>query len=118
MLFKTSSDTEVLLRLYEREGIGCVEKLNGMFAFAVFDRDKQLFEAGRDPFGIKPFYYMCLPDGRMLFASEIKAFWAHPDAVPEVDEEGIREYLTFQFCINGKTLFKNAKSLGPGCAMS
>ncbi len=116
--FKTFSDTEVLLRLYELEGIESVKKLNGMFAFAVYDKGKRLFEAARDPFGIKPFYYMLLPNGDMMFASEIKAFWVNSEAIPLVNEEALREYLTFQFCLNGKTLFKNINSLEPGSTIS
>ena len=76
--FSTFSDTEVLLRMYQRYGSECLRKLNGMFAFAIYDENKKRFFAARDHFGIKPFYYVTLPDGSIVFASEIKALFHHP----------------------------------------
>jgi asparagine synthase (glutamine-hydrolysing) len=111
--FNTFSDTEVLLRLYEYYGFDCVNKLNGMFAFAVYDNRQQLFFAARDHFGVKPFYYVQLPDGSMIFASEIKALLQHPMVSAELAPESFYEYLTFQFCLGEKTLFKNIKKLEP-----
>jgi asparagine synthase (glutamine-hydrolysing) len=96
----------------------CVDRLNGMLAFAVYDRERQVFEACRNPFGIKPFYFLFLGNGDMLFASEIKALWVHPQAVSQVEYESLREYLSFQFCLNGKTLFKHVRCLEPGSILS
>ncbi len=112
--FKTFSDTEVLLKLYEIEGEKCVHFLNGMFAFAIFDERKNICFAARDHFGIKPFYYSFLQDKSMVFASEIKALIKHPSLITEVNDDAINEYLTFQFCINDKTLFKSINKLEPG----
>lgn len=115
--FKTFSDTEVLLKLYEIEGEQCIKKLNGMFAFAIFDERENSFFAARDHFGIKPFYYTFLKNRGIVFASEIKSILAHPEVKAEVDSHAKQEYLTFQFCLKNKTLFKNIFKLEPGCSM-
>jgi len=112
--FRTSSDTEVLLKLIAHEGLDAVKKLNGMFAFALFDRKNKTLLAARDPFGIKPFYYTKTPKGNFLFASEIKALLCHPKVTARVCREALQEYLTFQFCLKNKTLFKNIFKLEPG----
>lgn len=111
--FRTFSDTEVLLKLYELYGFDCIDKLIGMFAFAIYDSRNNCFFAARDHFGIKPFYYTEIPDGSIIFASEIKAFFQHPVIVPELAQNAMNEYLTFQFCLGEKTLFKNIKKLEP-----
>ena len=116
--FKTFSDTEVLLRLYQLEGLDCISKLNGMFAFAVYDHGREIFFAARDHFGIKPFYYSRLKDGSIVFASEIKALLKFPDIVGELDNDSFNQYLTFQFCLKDRTLFKGIKKLEPGQMMT
>ncbi len=115
--FRSSSDTEVLLKLYEEEKEACVHRLNGMFAFAIWDRKHRTLFAARDRFGIKPFYYIAL-DKTFLFASEIKAFFETGSFRPELDQDGLADYLTFQLCLGGKTLFKNVKKLMPGHCLS
>ncbi len=111
--FRSKSDTEVVLHLYEEEGPACVRRLNGMFAFAVWDdRERTLF-AARDRFGIKPFYYSY--DGKSFaFASEIKAIFEGGTLRPELNPTGIKDYLTFQFCLGDKTLFRGVHKLLPG----
>jgi len=111
--FKTFSDTEVLLKLYEEYGQNCLEHLNGMFAFAIYDARQNLFWAARDHFGMKPFYYFLLSDGSLVFASEIKALFRHPKIKPGLDHISLNQYLTFQFCLNSRTLFKDVKKLEP-----
>ena len=111
--FHTFSDTEVILRAYENFGIDCLGKLNGMFAFAIYDERKQMLFAARDHFGIKPFYYSLLDDGSILFASEIKALFSHPQIIPRLNASALNEYLTFQFCLGENTLFADIKSLEP-----
>ena len=111
--FKTSSDTEVLLRLYEKYKSDAVLKLNGMFSFAVVDEKTSNFFAARDQFGIKPFYYYVLRDGSIIFASEIKAILCHPEVKRSLNYEALQEYLTFQFCLSDKTLFEGVKKLLP-----
>ena len=111
-LFKTHSDTEVILHAYHKWGVDCLSQFRGMFAFALWDDANATLLCARDPFGIKPLYY-CVVNGRLYFASEVKALLPF---VPEIstDLEGLKDYLTFQFCLDGKTLFGGIKELQPG----
>jgi asparagine synthase (glutamine-hydrolysing) len=88
--FRTRSDTEVVLRSYLQWGADCVTRLNGMFAFAIWDGRRQELLLARDRLGVKPLYYAPLPDG-VLFGSEPKAILAHPDFRAEIDAEGLAE---------------------------
>jgi asparagine synthase (glutamine-hydrolysing) len=110
--FRTTSDTEVILEAYRRWGHGCLDHLRGMFAFALWDPDDGSLFCARDRFGMKPFYY-AIVDGRLYFASEAKALLPFLPKV-ETDLEGLRDYLTFQFCLDGKTLFAGIRELPPG----
>jgi asparagine synthase (glutamine-hydrolysing) len=110
--FRSHTDTEVILHLYEQHGPACVERLNGMFSFAIWDTKERTLFASRDRLGIKPFYYSLTPT-QFLFASEIKALVAHPIAV-ESNPPAIADYLTFQFCLGDKTLFRGVNKLLPG----
>lgn len=112
--FKSTGDTEVLLCAYAQWGEKCLNRINGMYAFAVYDaKDKQLFCA-RDRYGIKPFYY-ALVNGVFLFASEQKAIYEHPSFKHEMDYDGLVEYFTFQNILSNRTLEKQIKTLPPGC---
>jgi asparagine synthase (glutamine-hydrolysing) len=111
--FGTFSDTEVLFQLLIREGADAVRRLNGMYAFVFHDRRDNEWIAARDPFGIKPFYFATLPQ-EFVFASEIKALLVHPDIRPQRDEQGLQQYLTFQFCLEDRTLFAGIRKLKPG----
>ena len=109
--FTTSSDTEVILASYRTWGADCVNHLRGMFAFVIWnERDRTLFCA-RDRFGIKPFYYM-IQDDVFYFASEVKALLPFVHRI-ETDLDGFKDYLTFQLCLAGKTLFKGIRELLP-----
>ena len=111
--FRSRSDTEVLLNLFIEEDKNCLKKLNGMFAFAIWDTQERKILLARDRLGIKPLYWY--RDGKtFLFASEIKALFQSPDVKAELDQEGLQDYLTFQFCLGGKTLFKNIYEVAPG----
>jgi asparagine synthase (glutamine-hydrolysing) len=111
--FRSRSDTEVLLRLYGDEGPACLTRLIGMFAFAVWDaRERRLFLA-RDHFGIKPLYYASTPE-TFAFASEIKALLVPGLVRGELDREGLADYLTFQFTLGAKTMFRGVRTLPPG----
>jgi len=110
--FRSSSDTEVILHLYESEGEHCVTHLNGMFAFAIWDRVEQTLFAARDRLGVKPFYF-AQAGGTLLFASEIKALLTTPHLRAEMDPQALTDYLTFQLCLGTKTLFKGIHSLEP-----
>lgn len=109
--FRTNCDTEVLLEGYRYFGRDIVNRLRGMFAFAIWDTETKSLFGARDMFGIKPFYYTILEDGNLLFGSEIKSFIEHPDFVMEVNENALRPYLTFQYSADSETFFKNVYKL-------
>jgi len=109
--FKTTSDTEVILRAYEKWGEECVERLRGMFAFAIWDEKESRLFCARDRFGIKPFYFTKNKEG-FFFASEIKALLPFVTNIA-TNLNGLKDYLAFQFTLGDKTLFKNIKQLLP-----
>lgn len=115
--FRTNSDTEVLLQMLIRKREKVFDQLNGMFAFAFLDVETGEWILARDHFGIKPLYYTEALNGQILFASEIKALLAHPQVQAAVNPEGLNQYHTFQFCLNGGTLFKGVHKLDPGHAL-
>jgi asparagine synthase (glutamine-hydrolysing) len=110
--FSTTSDTEVILEAHRRWGSEAVSRLRGMFAYALWDESRDELFIARDRFGIKPFYYAVV-GGTLHFASEAKALLPFLDQV-ETDLEGLKDYLAFQFCMDGKTLFKGIRELPPG----
>ena len=114
--FGTTSDTEVILQAYRRWGAACLDHLYGMFAFALWDNENQKLFCARDRFGIKPFYYT-VAEGVFYFASEAKALLPFVNEVA-TDLEGFKDYLTFQFCLAGKTLFKDISELPPGTMLT
>jgi asparagine synthase (glutamine-hydrolysing) len=115
--YHSLTDTETIVHLYEEHGIECLERLDGMFALAIWDaRRKRLFLA-RDRLGVKPLYYARLAGG-FLFGSEIKAILAHPAVPREVDEEAFAEYLTFGFAPPPRTLFRGIGKLAAGEQMT
>ena len=108
--FRSQTDTEVVLHAYARWGSACVDKLTGMYAFAIWDqRERQLFLA-RDRLGIKPLYYTTI-DGTFLFSSEFKTFHCHPEFKREVDEDGLLSLLQFLWIPDPRTIFKGVQSL-------
>lgn len=113
--FRSHTDTEAIVHLYEQEGPDCVKRLNGMFAFAICDLRSEmpaLFVA-RDHFGIKPFYYF--QDGeRFAFASEIKALLQVPEIKAELDPQALHQYLTFLWVPDPKTMFRGIRKLPAG----
>jgi len=112
--FRSQSDTEVLLHAYDHWREKVLERLNGMFAFAVWDhRSRELFLA-RDRYGIKPLYYTRTA-GQFLFASEVKAFRAHPAFHVTLDKPALLEYFTFQNFFTDRTLFAGVHLLPAGC---
>jgi asparagine synthase (glutamine-hydrolysing) len=115
--FFSNSDTEVILRLFMEEGPDAVTKLNGMFAIVIWDKVERTLFAARDRLGIKPFYYY-QDNSSFAFASEIKALFKSGLVNPELNPDGLAEYLTFQFCLQEKTLFRNIRKLEPGCWMT
>jgi asparagine synthase (glutamine-hydrolysing) len=114
--FRTTSDTECILAAYEKYGDACVERLRGMFAFAIWDERRRRLFCVRDRFGIKPFYYIALGN-LLVFASEAKALLPF---LPEIatDTAALAEYLTLQYTLGDTTLFRGVKQLMPGHALS
>lgn len=110
--FHTKSDTETILASYKAHGKDCVLDLRGMFAFALFDEQKNELFCARDRIGIKPFYFT-VQKSVFYFASETKTLLPFIDDL-EVDEEAFSEYLTFQYTLSNKTLFKGIHQLEPG----
>ena len=112
----TQSDTEVLLRLYEREGLAFVRRLNGMFAIAIDDAREDALLLVRDRIGVKPLY-VAQQGGRVLFASEIKALLHAMPAQPDLDLEAIHHYLSFNYIPAPWTVWQGIRHVMPGCWM-
>lgn len=110
--FKTQSDTEVILHLYEEEGIQCVRALNGIFAFAIWDSNNQSLFLARDHMGVKPLYY-AVTEEAFIFASEIKSIVNSGYLEPRCRDEGVFEYFMFRQVAGEHTLFREVKSLLP-----
>ena len=116
-VFKTQSDTEVILHAYEEYGDTCVHHLRGMFAFAIWDETAKRLFLARDRVGIKPLYYYW--DGKIfLFASELKALLQHPIVEREIDPLALDDYLTYLYIPAPKTIFKGIRKLLPGYTLS
>lgn len=112
--FRSRTDTEVLLYAYAQWGAEVLSRLNGMFAFAIWDARTQRLFLARDRYGIKPLYY-ARANNAFLFGSEVKALRVHPDYTDGIDLEGLVEYFTFQNFFTDRTLFKDARLLPAGC---
>ena len=111
--YRTHSDTETIVHLYEEYGRDCVKHLRGMFAFVIWDRRRRILFAARDRLGIKPFYYRW--DGKaFLFGSEIKAILAYPGVAAEFDRGTLAEYLAFGYITGEETMFSGIRKLMPG----
>ncbi|MEG2369433.1 MAG: asparagine synthase (glutamine-hydrolyzing), partial [Raoultibacter sp.] len=115
--FQTNSDTEVLLVSYIAWGEALLDRIRGMFAFAILDRKKEELFCARDFFGIKPFYYTQAQE-HFIFASEIKSILAHPAVGREVNPEALEQYLSFQYSVLPETFFKGIYKLAPGHCMT
>ncbi len=111
--FSTTSDTEVLLLSYIVWGEEMLNRLRGMFAFAIWDSEAQELFCARDFFGIKPFYYAENADGHFIFASEAKSILEHPAYTKELNHRALEDYLVFQFPANEETFFKGIYKLAP-----
>ncbi len=110
--FSTDCDTEVVMRAHDRWGVESLERLRGMFSYAIWDEQTGELVCARDRFGIKPFYYAVVDDV-FYFASEAKALMPILPSI-ETDLDGLKDYLAFQFCLDGKTLFEGVRELQPG----
>lgn len=112
--FRTHCDTEVIVHAWEEWGEQCVEHFRGMFAFAVWDRNRETLFLARDRIGIKPLHYAWLGDGRLIFGSELKALMVHPELSRELDPQALEEYFGFGYIPEPRTVFRGAAKLPPG----
>lgn len=111
-IFANNSDTEVLIHAYEEYGEDMLNKLRGMFAFVIWDSEKETLFGARDFFGIKPFYYAVI-DGNLVYGSEIKSILEYPGYKKELNETALENYLTFQYSVLDETFFKGIYKLMP-----
>lgn len=112
-LFRTRSDTESLLKLYEEQGIDCIRQLEGMFAFAIFDQTQMKLYLGTDRFGKKPLYYSFI-DQICLFSSELKSLLLHPLIQKQIDPVSLAQYLAFEYVPAPRSLIENVRKLEMG----
>src|SRR5207247_11104866 len=111
--FHTVSDTEVIVHAYEEFGDFCVQRLRGMFAFAIWDGPRQRLFLARDRVGIKPLYYYHTGKA-LLFASELKAIMAMPEVNRQINCNALRTFLSFNYLPGEETLFQSVRKLLPG----
>lgn len=117
-IFRTCCDTEVIVHAWEEWGEACVHRFRGMFAFAVWDRNRKTMFIARDRLGIKPLYYAQLRNGQIIFSSELKALLVHPLLERDLDNQAVEEYFTFGYVPDPKTIFRSAKKLPPACTLT
>ncbi len=113
-VFRTRSDTEVIVHAWEAWGEACVDRLRGMFAFAIWDERQQALFLARDRLGVKPLFYAQLPDGLWLFGSELKALLAHGELRREIDPRSVEDYFALGYVPEPRTIFTSAHKLPPG----
>ncbi len=111
--FATETDSEVLLHGFEEWGVELLPRLRGMFGFAIWNKVEKTLFLARDYFGIKPLHYTTLPDGRLVYGSEIKSILLHPEFVKEFNEAALDNYLSFQYSLPHETFFKGVYCLPP-----
>jgi asparagine synthase (glutamine-hydrolysing) len=112
--FRTHCDTEVIVHAWEQWGEDCVQRLRGMFAFAIWDRNEQVLFVARDRLGIKPLHYAVLPDGMFAFGSELKTLLTLPGLTREIDPCAVEEYFAYGYVPEPRTIFTSAHKLLPG----
>ncbi len=112
--YRTRSDAEAVVHAYEEWGPDCLERLQGMFAFALHDRPRGRLLLARDRLGIKPLHYAALDDGTVVFGSEIKSLLAHPRVPREASEEAAALFVTYRYLPSPHTLFRGIRKLPPG----
>ena len=112
--FRSRCDTEVIVHGWEEWGEKCVERFRGMFAFAIWDRNRQTLFIARDRLGIKPVYYAVMPDSTVVFASELKSLMVLPEWSKALDPYAVEEYFAYGYVPEPRTIFKSALKLAPG----
>ncbi|HEC17220.1 MAG TPA: amidotransferase 1, exosortase A system-associated [Sedimenticola sp.] len=116
--FGSHSDTEVIVHAWEEWGEACVECFRGMFAFALWDRNNRTLFLARDRLGIKPLYYAALPDGHLIFGSELKALREHPGLQRDIEPRAVEDYFAYGYVPEPKTILKSALKLPPGFTLT
>jgi len=111
--FSTSTDTEVILHLFEEFGVACLQQLNGQFAFALWDSERKELTLARDRVGIRPLFITSCK-GRLLFASEIKALFMDPEVQKSIDLKSLQQVFTFWAPVESRTIFQDVQQLPPG----
>ena len=111
--FHSRTDTEVIVHGWEEWGESCVDRFRGMFAFAVWDQPRQTLFLARDRVGIKPLYYSWLPDGRLFFASEMKALLVCPDLARNIDPTAVEDYFAYGYVPDPKSIYRDVFKLPP-----
>lgn len=111
--FRTRSDTEVIVHAWEAWGEACVQRFRGMFAFALWDRNRQTLFLARDRLGVKPLFYAVLPNGTLIFGSELKVITAHPDFVRTLDPLAVEEYFALGYVADPRCIYQGAHKLAP-----
>ncbi len=118
-VFRSRCDTEILVHGYIEWGASeLLDRIDGMFAFAIWDARERRTVLARDRMGQKPLFYAVLPDGTLVFASEVKGVLAHPGVEPIVDEAGLAAYLTFEYLPDGLSILEGVRKLLPGTWLS
>jgi asparagine synthase (glutamine-hydrolysing) len=113
-VFRTKSDTEVVLQSWLAWGPDCVRRLRGMFAFAIWDRNQQTLFLARDHVGVKPMFYSLLPNGLFVFGSELKSIMTFPELSRALNPRAVEDYFAYGYVPEPKTIFNNAYKLSPG----
>ena len=113
-VFRTRSDTECIVHAWEAWGEDCLQRLRGMFAFALWDRKRQCLFMARDRLGVKPLYYALLDDGTLLFGSELKSVLAHGGMRRDLDPLALEEYFALGYVAEPRTVFRQARKMPPG----
>lgn len=111
--FHTRSDTEVIVHAWEAWGESCVKRFRGMFAFALWDRHQETLFLARDRLGVKPLHFALLPDGCLIFGSELKVLMQHPALDRRIDPKAVEEYFALGYVAEPRTIFLGARKLGP-----
>jgi asparagine synthase (glutamine-hydrolysing) len=113
-VFRTKSDTEVIVHAWESWGEDCVNRFRGMFAFALWDRNRETLFLARDRLGVKPLHYALLDDGTLVFGSELKSLLAHGGLRRDIDPLAVEEYFALGYVAEPRCIFRQARKLSPG----
>ncbi|NBC36078.1 amidotransferase 1, exosortase A system-associated [Novosphingobium sp. FSY-8] len=113
-VFHTDGDSEVIIAAYQRWGADCVSRLAGMFTFAIYDLDRREMLIVRDRLGVKPLFYASLPDGSLIFGSELKALTAHPGLRREIDPLAVEDYLAWGYVPDHRCILNGVQKLPAG----